>query len=243
MHIQMNSYHNKEKLILSNVSKSYNNTLVLEDINIKVNEGELVTILGPSGSGKSTIFNIITNLTQKDNGNVYIDGKISYMQQKDLLLPYKTIIDNVSLPLILNKENKKNAQEIVRPYFKEFGLEGYEDKYPSELSGGMKQRANFLRTFINSNDLMLLDEPFGALDSITKTNMQKWLLNVREKFNSTIILITHDIEEAITLSDRIYLISQKTSSIKPEFILEDKHKYEFGSSDYIKLKKDIISLL
>ena len=243
MHIQMNSYHNKEKLILSNVSKSYNNTLVLEDINIKVNEGELVTILGPSGSGKSTIFNIITNLTQKDNGNVYIDGKISYMQQKDLLLPYKTIIDNVSLPLILNKENKKNAQEIVRPYFKEFGLEGYEDKYPSELSGGMKQRANFLRTFINSNDLMLLDEPFGALDSITKTNMQKWLLNVREKFNSTIILITHDIEEAITLSDRIYLIAQKPSSIKSEFILEDKHKYEFGSSDYIKLKKDIISLL
>ena len=237
MHIQMNSYHNKEKLILSNVSKSYNNTLVLEDINIKVNEGELVTILGPSGSGKSTIFNIITNLTQKDNGNVYIDGKISYMQQKDLLLPYKTIIDNV------NKEIKKNAQEIVRPYFKEFGLEGYEDKYPSELSGGMKQRANFLRTFINSNDLMLLDEPFGALDSITKTNMQKWLLNVREKFNSTIILITHDIEEAITLSDRIYLISQKPSSIKAEFILEDKHKYEFGSSDYIKLKKDIISLL
>ena len=243
MHIQMNSYHNKEKLILSNVSKSYNNTLVLEDINIKVNEGELVTILGPSGSGKSTIFNIITNLTQKDNGNVYIDGKISYMQQKDLLLPYKTIIDNVSLPLILNKENKKNAQEIVRPYFKEFGLEGYEDKYPSELSGGMKQRANFLRTFINSNDLMLLDEPFGALDSITKANMQKWLLNVREKFNSTIILITHDIEEAITLSDRIYLISQKPSRIKAEFILEDKHKYEFGSSDYIKLKKDIISLL
>lgn len=163
MHIQMNSYHNKEKLILSNVSKSYNNTLVLEDINIKVNEGELVTILGPSGSGKSTIFNIITNLTQKDNGNVYIDGKISYMQQKDLLLPYKTIIDNVSLPLILNKENKKNAQEIVRPYFKEFGLEGYEDKYPSELSGGMKQRANFLRTFINSNDLMLLDEPLEHL--------------------------------------------------------------------------------
>lgn len=243
MHIQMNSYHNKEKLILSNVSKSYNNTLVLEDINIKVNEGELVTILGPSGSGKSTIFNIITNLTQKDNGSVYIDGKISYMQQKDLLLPYKTIIDNVSLPLILNKENKKNAQEIVRPYFKEFGLEGYEDKYPSELSGGMKQRANFLRTFINSNDLMLLDEPFGALDSITKTNMQKWLLNVREKFNSTIILITHDIEEAITLSDRIYLISQKPSSIKAEFILEDKLKYEFGSNDYIKLKKDIISLL
>ena len=172
---------------------------------------------------------------------VYSNDEFEIMK-KDIVICKELGVETVVFG-ILNKENKKNAQEIVRPYFKEFGLEGYEDKYPSELSGGMKQRANFLRTFINSNDLMLLDEPFGALDSITKTNMQKWLLNVREKFNSTIILITHDIEEAITLSDRIYLISQKPSSIKAEFILEDKHKYEFGSSDYIKLKKDIISLL
>lgn len=243
MHIQMNSYQSKEKLVLKNISKSYENKLILEDISIKVCEGELVSILGPSGSGKSTIFNIVTSLTKEDSGEVFIDGEISYMQQKDLLLPYKSIIDNVSLPLILKNKSKKEAREFVKPYFKEFGIDGYEDKYPSELSGGMKQRANFLRTFINSNDLMLLDEPFGALDSLTKANMQKWLLEVRGKFNSTIILITHDIEEAINLSDRIYLISNKPAKLKAKFNLKDKAKYEFGSEDYIKLKKEIISLL
>ena len=102
------------------------------------------------------------------------------MYQKDLLLPYKTIIDNVALPLILNKKSKKEARRMVNPYFEIFGLSGYENKYPNELSGGMKQRANFLRTYINSNDIMLLDEPFGALDSITKLSMQKWLLEVKK---------------------------------------------------------------
>ncbi|WP_243113397.1 ABC transporter ATP-binding protein [Romboutsia sp. Marseille-P6047] len=244
MHIPMNSYqNNKAKLILKNVSKSYDNLLILKNISIDIKEGELITLLGPSGSGKSTIFNIITGITKMDSGDMHIDGKISYMQQKDLLLPYKNIIDNVSIPLIINKNKKGQARNIVKPYFKEFGLEGYEFKFPSELSGGMKQRANFLRTFINSKDLMLLDEPFGALDSITKSNMQKWLLNVRKKFNSTIMLITHDIEEAITLSDRIYVISEKPASIKAEFILNNKNKYKFGSDDYIKLKKDILNLL
>ncbi|MGL5348004.1 MAG: ABC transporter ATP-binding protein [Peptostreptococcaceae bacterium] len=239
----MNSYQNKEKLVLNNIKKSYEDTLILDDISITVNEGELVSILGPSGSGKSTIFNIITSLTKEDSGSVVVNGDISYMQQKDLLLPYKTIIDNVSLPLILKNKSKNEAKEAVKVYFKEFGLEGYEDKYPSELSGGMKQRANFLRTFINSNDLMLLDEPFGALDSLTKANMQNWLLEVRKKFNSTIILITHDIEEAINLSNRIYLISNKPAKIKKEFVLDDKSKFEFGSKEYIKLKKEILNLL
>ena len=206
MHIQMNSYHNKEKLILSNVSKSYNNTLVLEDINIKVNEGELVTILGPSGSGKSTIFNIITNLTQKDNGNVYIDGKISYMQQKDLLLPYKTIIDNVSLPLILNKENKKNAQEIVRPYFKEFGLEGYEDKYPSELSGGMKQRVMIAIALVGSPSIVIADEPTTSLDVTIEAQILDVLKNLQKTLGTSIILITHDLGVIAKLCDRVLVM-------------------------------------
>ena len=243
MHIQMNSYHNKEKLILSNVSKSYNNTLVLEDINIKVNEGELVTILGPSGSGKSTIFNIITNLTQKDNGNVYIDGKISYMQQKDLLLPYKTIIDNVSLPLVLKGEKKKKSRDMVNSYFSTFGLKGYENKYPHELSGGMRQRANFMRTFINSSDIMLLDEPFGALDSITRASMQNWLLDIKKQIKSTILLITHDIDEAIILSDRIYILSNKPSFISKELFV-DKSIYNKDNLENIAtLKKEILNYL
>ncbi|MEG2789442.1 MAG: ABC transporter ATP-binding protein [Romboutsia sp.] len=242
MHIPMNSYHNKDKLIINNISKEYNNNLILKDISVSVSEGEFISILGPSGSGKSTIFNIITELTKEDSGEVIVNGELSYMQQKDLLLPYKTIIDNIALPLIIKKENKVKAIDTVKPYFKDFGLDGYEYSYPSELSGGMKQRANFLRTFINSNDLMLLDEPFGALDSITKSRMQQWLLSIKAKFNSTIILITHDIEEAIILSDRIYLLSDKPAIVKKEFNLK-KGNYEFGSSNYINLKKEIISLL
>lgn len=243
MHIQMNSYHNnKQKLIIENISKKYGESKIIEDISLHVDEGEIISILGPSGSGKSTLFNIITGLTNEYSGKIVINGKISYMQQKDLLLPYKNIIDNVSLPLLINNEKKIRARERVKKYFEEFGLEGYEYNYPSELSGGMRQRVNFLRTFINSKDLMLLDEPFAALDSITKSKMQEWLINVKRKFNSTILLITHDIDEAIKLSNRIYLLSDKPAKVKKEFNLKDTN-YDFGNENYINLKKEIISLL
>ncbi|MCC0636449.1 MULTISPECIES: ABC transporter ATP-binding protein [unclassified Clostridioides] len=241
---QMNSYHNKKaKISIENVSKTYKDVDVLKDISIDVYEGEFVSILGPSGCGKSTIFNIITQLTDYNSGMVNINGNYSYMYQKDLLLPYKTIIDNVSLPLVLKKEKKSKARSMVKHYFEVFGLEGYEYKYPSELSGGMRQRANFLRTFINSNDIMLLDEPFGALDSLTKTSMQKWLLEVKKKVNSTILLITHDIDEAIMLSNRIYVISKKPSIVKKEFIIDNRNINEDNLENVIKLKKEIISLL
>lgn len=240
----MNSCHNKKlKINLENVKKIYDKIVVLDGINIKVYEGEFVSILGPSGCGKSTIFNIIANLINYDNGKVDINGKLSYMYQKDLLLPYKTIIDNVILPMILNKEKKNIAYEKVKEYFNIFGLEGYENKYPSELSGGMKQRANFLRTYVASNDIMLLDEPFGALDSITKSSMQKWLLEVKSKVNSTILLITHDIDEAIMMSDRIYVIAKKPSSVKKEFILNRDYYNEENIENIFKLKKDILELL
>lgn len=240
----MNSCHNnKVKINLENVKKIYDKIVVLDDINIKVYEGEFVSILGPSGCGKSTIFNIIANLINYDNGKVDINGKLSYMYQKDLLLPYKTIIDNVTLPMILNKEKKNIAYEKIKEYFNIFGLKGYENKYPSELSGGMKQRANFLRTYVASSDIMLLDEPFGALDSITKSSMQKWLLEVKSKVNSTILLITHDIDEAIMMSDRIYVIAKKPSSVKKEFILNRNYYNEENIENIFKLKKEILELL
>ncbi len=240
----MNSCHNnKVKINLENVKKIYDKIVVLDDINIKVYEGEFVSILGPSGCGKSTIFNIIANLINYDNGKVDINGKLSYMYQKDLLLPYKTIIDNVTLPMILNKEKKNIAYEKVKEYFNIFGLKGYENKYPSELSGGMKQRANFLRTYVASSDIMLLDEPFGALDSITKSSMQKWLLEVKSKVNSTILLITHDIDEAIMMSDRIYVIAKKPSRVKKEFILNRNYYNEENIENIFKLKKEILELL
>lgn len=239
-HIQMNSCQSKLKISLENISKLYDNTKILDNINIKVYEGEIVSIIGPSGCGKSTIFNIITNLINHDGGSVRINGKFSYMHQNDLLLPYKTIIDNVSMPLILKKEKKKNAYEYTKQYFSIFGLEGYESKYPSELSGGMKQRASFMRTFINSKDIMLLDEPFGALDSITKSSMQNWLLDITFKLKPTILMITHDIDEAIILSNRIYIMSNKPATIINEFIL-DKSVYNNQNLENVgKLKKEIL---
>lgn len=229
------------KIRIENISKSFDGDKIIENISINVKEGELVSILGPSGCGKSTIFNMIAGLLKQNSGEIDVNGKLSYMYQKDLLLPYKTIIDNVSLPLILRREKKSQAREEVKQYFKVFGLDGYEDKYPKELSGGMRQRANFMRTYVNSNEIMLLDEPFGALDSITKSSMQKWLLDIRKKVTSTILLITHDIEEAILLSDRIYVISNKPSSVSMEIVVD---RDKIGDVEYsFKLKKDILDVL
>lgn len=239
----MYSYQKKSKVDLKNVYKSFGSTDVLENINIELKEGELVSIVGPSGCGKSTIFNILTDLIKLDKGKAEINGEVSYMYQKDLLLPYKTILDNVSLPLQINGVSKKKAREEALSYFEVFDLQGYENSYPHELSGGMKQRANFLRTFICSNDIMLLDEPFGALDSITKRSIQEWFLHIRKKVNSTILLITHDIDEAIMLSDRIYVLSNKPARIKEEF---DLNEDIFNKEDLEKralLKEKIIELL
>ena len=232
----------KKKICLENISKNYDNKEILKDINLYVCDGEIVSIIGPSGCGKSTIFNIISGITSDYTGRKMVDGEISYMYQKDLLLPYKKIIDNVSLPLRIRSLNKKEARENVREYFDVFGLKGYEDKYPKELSGGMRQRANFLRTYIESSDIMLLDEPFGALDSITKLSLQNWFLDVRKKVNSTILMITHDIDEAIRLSDRIYVLSNKPAKI----VKEIDFSKDYCKEDILKnemLKKDILKLL
>ncbi len=244
MHIQMNSYQtNNKKIVISNLSKKYKDKLILKDIDLHVYEDEVVSIIGPSGCGKSTIFNILSNLTTQDAGEVDINGRFSYMYQKDLLLPYKNIIDNVSLPLILKGEKKKKSHQLVKPYFSVFGLEGYENKYPDELSGGMRQRVNFMRTFMNSSDIMLLDEPFGALDSITRSSMQNWLLDIKKEIKSTILLITHDIDEAIILSDRIYILSNKPAVVSKE-VFVDKRIYNKDNFENIaRLKKEILSYL
>lgn len=238
----MNSYQNK--IELKNISKSFSNAKILENINIEAKEGETIAILGPSGSGKSTIFNILTRTIKEDSGSVFINGKISYMYQKDMMVPWKKVIDNIGIPLIFKGKSKKESREIVNGYLKEFGLLGYELKYPKQLSGGMKQRANFLKTYLTSNDIMLLDEPFGALDSITRSKMQRWLLDLKKNINSTILLITHDIEEAIILCDKIYVISDKPAKVKKEIIVSiDKEKNLVTSDEFIKIKKEIIDLM
>ena len=239
-----------EILRVENVDKSFDDKLVLKDINIKLMRGELVSLVGVSGSGKTTLFNIIAGLLKPDKGKVFLkgedgrSGKISYMLQKDLLLPYMSIIDNVSLPLVLRGNKKKVAREKVRGLFKDFGLEGTQEKYPSQLSGGMAQRAALLRTYVFSNEVALLDEPFSALDAITKASIHKWYKNIISEMKISTIFITHDIEEAVKISDRIYIMGKNPGSIIDEIeIKEDFQDNFFEDKKFIEYKKYIIEKL
>ncbi len=244
----------KEKLRVSNIKKNFGSMDIIDDVSFYANENEFISLLGPSGSGKSTIFNIISGLLSKDGGKIIIDGeecygrnkKVSYMHQKDLLLPWKNIMDNTSLSLIIKGKSKKQARAEVIKHFKTFGLEGFEYKYPFQLSGGMKQRAALLRTYMSSSDIMLLDEPFGALDAITRAKMQYWLLEMTKELKATIIFITHDIEEAVFLSDRIYLLSDKPATIIKEIIVDlpkTRTKDIVTSEKFNKIKKSILQIL
>ena len=245
----------KEKLRVKNITVNFEEKSIIEDVTITLNEGEIVSILGVSGVGKTTLFNVIAGLIDPCVGTVELDGeniigksgKISYMLQKDLLFPFKTILDNVSLPLILKGENKKKAREIAGKYFSQFGLEGMENKYPKELSGGMRQRAAFLRTYMFSSEIALLDEPFSALDTITKQKIHTWYLDVVKKLNISILFITHDIDEAILISDRIYIISGKPGKIVNEIevkINKNISNEEVSmTQDFLNYKKEIMKFL
>lgn len=211
------------------IQKFYGGKPLLEDITIEVKKGELVSLLGQSGSGKTTLFNIVSGLIEPEGGKVFLHGRdvtgeaghVAYMLQKDLLLPYKTMVDNVALPLLLTGTKLPQAREKAAELFDFFGLAGTEKKYPSQLSGGMRQRAALLRTYLFSDDLALLDEPFSALDTITRSAMHDWFLKVMENIHLTTLFITHDIDEAILLSDRIYLLTGSPSRISREIMIEE----------------------
>ncbi len=237
-----------------NLKKSYPDLNTLEDISLELERNQFVSVLGPSGCGKSTLFNIISGLEPPDSGRIIIDGqdyngrtgRVSYMHQKDLLLPWKNIMDNVCLPLFIKGENRKNSYEKAEKYFSEFGLEGFEKNYPFQLSGGMRQRAALLRTYLFADDIMLLDEPFGSLDAITRRNMQAWLLRLFEKLDASVLFITHSIDEAIFLSDRIYLLSKRPASVRKIFDIDIKRPRDnkiITSVEFNRLKEEIIKLL
>lgn len=212
------------KLVINNFTQQYEGMPIVEDISFYLEKKEFVTLIGPSGCGKSTILNMIAGIVPIDEGKVYIDGDdrtgevghVSYMYQKDLLLPWKKVIDNITLPLIMKGERRKEARKKVIPFLTLFGLEGFEDKYPFQLSGGMRQRAALLRTYMFSKDIVLLDEPFAGLDAITRFKMQSWLLNIADKLKASVLFVTHDIEEAIYLSDRIYILTERPARVKEE---------------------------
>jgi len=193
----------------------------LAPITVSIPQGRFASLIGPSGCGKSTIFNIIAGLLEPTGGRVLIDGvdatatigRVGYMLQKDLLLPWRTVLDNVILGMEIQAVPLRAARERALPLLRRYGLSGFEYLYPSSLSGGMRQRAALLRTLLFDTDVILLDEPFGALDAQTKLQMQEWLMALWSDFGKTVLFVTHDVEEAIYLSDELHVMGTRPGRI------------------------------
>ena len=200
-------------------------TIAVRELDLSIRPGEFVTLIGPSGCGKSTLFNMIAGLLPPDpdgailfGGQPQRDGrllgKVSFMPQRDLLFPWRTVLDNATLALEVEGLGRREARRRAEALFPEFGLAGFETRYPHELSGGMRQRVALMRTFLFERDLILLDEPFGALDALTRSMMQRWLLDIWARHRRTVLFITHDIDEAIFLGDRVLVMTARPGTIK-----------------------------
>lgn len=189
---------------------------MMKNLSFHVEAGEFVSLIGASGCGKSTVFRLINRLLEPQDGEIFVDGReihtiqryAGYMPQKDLLFPWRTVEKNLCLPMEIQKIGGEEQKRKVTDVLEQVGLESYRNKYPKDLSGGMRQRISFARTLLTDADLMLLDEPFSALDALTRMDMQEWLLHQWEHFHKTILFITHDVEEAVFLSKKIYIIAE-----------------------------------
>ena len=227
---------------------------VLEGVDFSATNGEFVSIIGPSGCGKSTLLNTIAGLEQADAGSVDLDGAqtvnrlglVGYMHQKDLLMPWRTVLDNAILGLEVQGVSRRNARKRALELIDDFGLRGFEKEYPYTLSGGMRQRAAFLRTVLVSRDVMLLDEPFGALDALTRTQMQEWLIGLWDSLDKTIVLVTHDVDEALLLSDRVYVLTARPGKVRAvmEVNLPRPRSYQMVTeASFIALKSEMVAVL
>jgi putative hydroxymethylpyrimidine transport system ATP-binding protein len=235
---------------------------LFENLSFAIGEGEFVSFLAPSGLGKTTLFRLIAGLLEPDNGTIgFSEGgpggeggggngsgrRIGYMPQRDCLMPWRTVWENAALGLELAGMPKKEAKMRVLELLPTFGLEGTENKLPAELSGGMRQRVSFLRTVLSGGKLLLLDEPFSALDAMTRLSMQEWLLEIWERNRTTVLFITHDVDEALLLSDRILVAHESPIRQLAEFRVElnRPRTYESAleSAAFTAVKKDILKLL
>lgn len=237
--------------------------VVVRNVSLSVGQGEVVCLVGKSGCGKTTILHALSGLTMPTKGEVLlhgedvtgIPGKVSYMLQKDLLIPSKRIIDNVCLPLVIKGENRREAKEFAALLFERFGLSGTEDKWPSQLSGGMRQRAAFLRTYLQGNDVALLDEPFSALDAITRVDLRSWYCEMARGLGLASVVITHDVDEALSMADRIYVLQGSPSTGVPTTVvgivdvpraaaLEASDEDDFAlTTTYVACKRKVLELL
>jgi ABC-type nitrate/sulfonate/bicarbonate transport system ATPase subunit len=242
------------KLSLQNISQRFGETQALAPTNLDIQPGEFVSVVGPSGCGKSTMFNIIAGVLTPSEGKVRIDGRdvtgrsghVGYMLQKDLLLPWRTVIDNIVLGAILKGGASKAERAEGVALARRYGLGDFINHYPSALSGGMRQRVALMRTLAMHHDVMLLDEPFGALDSQTRLSMQQWLLSVWAQEKRTIVFVTHDIDEAVFLADRVVVMTPRPGRIREILTVPIERPRPMScltSPEFSKLKARILDLI
>jgi ABC-type nitrate/sulfonate/bicarbonate transport system ATPase subunit len=244
-------------LEMRGIHKTFGAVQALAGLDVAIAPGELVTVVGPSGCGKSTLFNMVAGLDEPDTGGVLrfedrsvharaLLGRVSFMPQRDLLLPWRTVIDNAILAIEIEGMPRAEARAQALRMLPEFGLAGFENQYPHQLSGGMRQRVALMRTFMFKRDLMLLDEPFGALDALTRTMMQRWLLDVWQKHKRTILFITHDVDEALFLGDRVLAMTARPGRIKlelPVHLPRPRKPELLTDPEFIRLKRILLDAI
>jgi ABC-type nitrate/sulfonate/bicarbonate transport system ATPase subunit len=243
------------KLELRHLRKTFHDngrtTPAIADVTLAAEPGEFICLIGPSGSGKSTVFNMITGLLHPDQGEIVLNGTVingqaghvGYMPQRDLLLPWRSVLDNVILGPEIAHQPLAAARAHARELLPLFGLETFANAYPATLSGGMRQRAALLRTFLCERDVILLDEPFGALDALTRRDMQRWLLDVWAQFKPTILFITHDVQEAVTLADRVFVFTARPGQIKQEMRIDLPRPRRESDEAFIRLQAALLRAL
>ncbi|QGV10095.1 ATP-binding cassette domain-containing protein [Bacillus cereus] len=240
----------KNILQFHNVSFHYDEKPIINELNASIQDKEFVSIIGPSGCGKSTLFRLITGLEEVSTGQIEMtetkSHPVGYMPQKDMLLPWRTIIENAALPLECQGVQKKEAQIKAKELLHKFGLQGYETKYPKDLSGGMRQRVSFIRTLLTGGEVLLLDEPFSALDALTKASLQEWLFEQWKEWEKTILFITHDVEEALFLSNRILVVEQQPITTLTERVVPldcNRTRKDLYKPEVLALKDELLSML
>jgi len=244
-------------LELKKISKTFydeecgEDTAAIHDINLSVENGQFVSVIGPSGCGKTTLLRIIAGLESPTSGEVVINGerpdepweKVGYIFQEYALFPWRTVWENVAFGLEIKDMPKKERRDRALEYIRRFGMAGFEDKYPKELSGGMKQRAAIARTLINEPDIILMDEPFGALDYQSRSHMQKFLLELWEQSKKTIVFVTHSIDEAVFLSRRVIGFSNRPGTIQLSMNIALPYPRDILSDAFNRCRKDILTFL
>ena len=238
-------------LQVCSVTKSFKGQTVFSNLDLTVGQGRFHVMIGPSGCGKSTLFDGLTGVFPLDGGSLFwnhepladLKNHAAYMQQKDLLLPWFSLLDNALLPAKTTGQNMKKAREKASRLFRRLGLEGYESHYANQVSGGMRQRCALVRTLMFNRDLILLDEPLSALDTITRQSLQSLLLILQTEFRKTILMITHDIEEALLLADEIYLLSSRPMAITRRFVPDSPKPRKFNDPELMAIKAEVLENL